>query len=111
MAKRWRPRHGTGETLLRIASVYRGSSRLDWEGNNSWRERCRLIARDRNIGVDFSGAGTPECNWSELRVDAAERSGTPKPVQLPPRPRRSWTRRGLAEWLCLWENGLVGFGR
>jgi hypothetical protein len=30
----------------------------------------------------------------------AEGSNEPAQVQPPPSPRRYWTRRGLAEWLC-----------
>jgi hypothetical protein len=33
-------------------------------------------------------------------VFMAEGSGEPKQVQPPPSPRRYWTRRGLAQWLC-----------
>jgi hypothetical protein len=53
----------------------------------------------RYIGIDYSGAVTPESSCKGLRLYAAEVSGTPKPVP-PPSPWRYWTRRGLAEWLC-----------
>ena len=53
----------------------------------------------RYIGIDYSGAETPDSSCRGLRVCAAEGSGTPEQVQPPPSPRRYWTRRGLAEWL------------
>jgi hypothetical protein len=54
----------------------------------------------RYIGIDYSGAVTPESSCKGIRVYAAEGSGMPEPVPAPPSPRRYWTRRGLAEWLC-----------
>ena len=50
----------------------------------------------RYIGIDYSGAVTPESSCKGLRCYVAEVSGTPKQVQPPPSPRRYWTRRGLA---------------
>src|ERR1035441_3802633 len=55
----------------------------------------------RYIGIDYSGAETPDSNCRGLRVYAAAGSGTPEQVQPSPSPRRYWTRRGLAE--CLRE--------
>src|ERR1017187_10005180 len=55
---------------------------------------------ERYIGIDYSGAQIPESSCKGLRVCVAEGSSTPEPVQPPPSPRRYWTRRGLAEWLC-----------
>ena len=52
------------------------------------------------IGIDYSGAETPESSCKGLRVYVAEGSGEPIQVQPPPSPRKYWTRRGLAEWLC-----------
>src|ERR1035437_3998003 len=54
----------------------------------------------RYIGIDYSGAETPESSCKGLRVYVVEGSGTPEPTPPPPSPRRYWTRRGLAEWLC-----------
>jgi hypothetical protein len=42
----------------------------------------------------------PDSSCKGLRVYVAEGTGTPEQVQPPPSPRRYWTRRGLAEWLC-----------
>lgn len=50
---------------------------------------------NRYIGIDYSGAETPDSSCKGLRVYAAEGSGTPEQVQPPPTPRRYWTRRGL----------------
>jgi hypothetical protein len=54
----------------------------------------------RYIGIDYSGAVTPESGCKGLRVYVAKGSDTPEPVLPPPSPRRYWTRRGLAERLC-----------
>ena len=54
----------------------------------------------RYIGIDYSGAVTPESSCKGLRVYVVEGSGTPEPTPPPPSLRRYWTRRGLAEWLC-----------
>jgi len=53
----------------------------------------------RYIGIDYSGAVTPELSCKGIRVFMAEGSGKPEVVQPPPSPRRYWTRQGLAEWL------------
>ena len=55
---------------------------------------------ERYIGIDYSGAETPESSCKGLRVYVAQGSGDPAPIQPPPSPRRYWTRRGLGEWLC-----------
>src|ERR1035441_3844423 len=54
----------------------------------------------RYIGIDYSGAETPDSSCRGLRVYVAEGTATPEQIQPPPSPRRYWTRRGLAEWLC-----------
>jgi hypothetical protein len=54
----------------------------------------------RYIGIDYSGAVTPDSSCKGLRVYVAEGSGEPIQVQPRPSPRLYWTRRGLAEWLC-----------
>ena len=55
---------------------------------------------NRYIGIDYSGAETADSSCKGIRVFMAEGSGEPIQVQPPPSPRRYWTRRGLAEWLC-----------
>jgi hypothetical protein len=55
---------------------------------------------ERYIGIDYSGAVTPESSCKGIRVYVAEGSGTPEQIQSPASPRRYWTRRGLAEGLC-----------
>lgn len=53
----------------------------------------------RYIGIDYSGAETPEASLKGLRVYMAEEETQPVEVPPPPSPRKYWTRRGLAEWL------------
>jgi hypothetical protein len=51
------------------------------------------------IGIDYSGAETPNSSLKGLRVYRAERDTAPVEVLLPPSKRKYWTRRGIAEWL------------
>lgn len=53
----------------------------------------------RYIGIDYSGAETPDSGLKGLRVYEADRESTPVEVEPPPGPRKYWTRRGLAGWL------------
>ena len=53
----------------------------------------------RYIGIDYSGAETPNTSLKGLRVYMTEGSASPVEVQPPPSPRKYWTRRGIAEWL------------
>ncbi|MBM4270681.1 MAG: hypothetical protein FJ139_00780 [Deltaproteobacteria bacterium] len=53
----------------------------------------------RYIGIDYSGAQTPESSLKGLRILVADGSNAPYEVNPPPSPRKYWTRRGLAEWL------------
>ena len=60
-------------------------------------ERPRNMPQfNRYIGIDYSGAVTPESSCKGLRVYVAEGTGTPEQIQPPSSPRRHWTRRGLA---------------
>ena len=54
----------------------------------------------RYIGIDYSGAETADSSCRGLRVYIAEGIGLPVQVLPPPSPRRYWSRRGIAEWLC-----------
>ena len=54
---------------------------------------------NRYIGIDYSGAETPDSSLKGLRVYEADRELMPVEVEPPPSPRKYWTRRGLAEWL------------
>ncbi len=65
-----------------------------------------LPAFARYIGIDYSGAETPNSSLKGLRVYQADRASTLEEVAPPPSPRRYWTRRGIAEWLaaCLRED-------
>ncbi len=53
----------------------------------------------RYIGIDYSGAETPDSSLKGLRVYEAGRDSLPVEVEPPPSPRKYWTRRGIAEWL------------
>ena len=54
---------------------------------------------DRYIGIDYSGAQTPEAGLPGLRVFITDGSSAPCEVNPPLSPRKYWTRRGLAVWL------------
>jgi hypothetical protein len=53
----------------------------------------------RYIGIDYSGAETPNASLKGLRVYLAESATPPVEVPPPPSPRKYWTRRGIAVWL------------
>lgn len=52
------------------------------------------------IGIDYSGAQTPTASLKGLRIYAAQGDQKPKEMMPPPSPRRYWTRREVADWLC-----------
>lgn len=54
----------------------------------------------RFIGIDYSGAETPDSSLKGLRVYESSRESESVEVKPPPSPRKYWTRRGLAEWLA-----------
>lgn len=54
----------------------------------------------RYIGIDYSGAETPDSSLKGLRVYEGSRESLPEEVEPPPSPRKYWTRRGLAKWLA-----------
>lgn len=58
-----------------------------------------MTAFARYLGIDYSGAETPNASLKGLRVYRADRASPPVEALPPPSPRRYWTRRGLAEWL------------
>lgn len=59
-----------------------------------------MTAFVRYVGIDYSGAETPNASLKGLRVYLAHGEAPADEVQPPPSPRRYWTRRGLAEWLA-----------
>jgi hypothetical protein len=63
------------------------------------RDRNRVTAFARYIGIDYSGAQTPSASLKGLRVYMAEAETPPIEVVSPPSPRKYRTRRGIAEWL------------
>lgn len=58
-----------------------------------------ILAFERYIGIDYSGAQTATSSLRGLRVYLADRASPPIEVQPPPSPRKYWTRREIAEWL------------
>jgi len=62
-------------------------------------ERIKASFR-QYVGIDYSGAETPESSLKGIRAYQAGRESLPVEVDPPPSPRRYWTRRGLAEWLA-----------
>jgi hypothetical protein len=59
-----------------------------------------MTAFSRYIGIDYSGAATPESSLNELRVYCAVGESAATEVAPPPSPRKYWTRRGIAHWLA-----------
>jgi hypothetical protein len=57
-------------------------------------------AFSRYIGIDYSGAQTPEASLKGLRVYCAHGAAAAQEVAPPPGTRKYWTRRGVAEWLA-----------
>lgn len=58
-----------------------------------------MAAFERYVGIDYSGAETPNASLKGLRVYLAEGGAEAIEVQPPPSPRKYWTRRGIAHWL------------
>lgn len=58
-----------------------------------------MPAFQQYIGIDYSGAATPEDSLKGLRVYLASREYPADEVPPPPGPRKYWTRKGNAEWL------------
>jgi hypothetical protein len=54
----------------------------------------------RYIGIDYSGAETPNASLKGLRVYSASHEAHAAEVPPPPSQRKYWTRRGIAEWLA-----------
>ncbi len=78
-----------------------------------------MVIFKRYIGIDYSGAQTPNASLKGLRIYLAEGDTSPAELQPPqsPSPRKYWTRKGIAEWLIerLTENaptlvGIAAFG-
>lgn len=53
----------------------------------------------RYIGIDYSGAETPNAGLKGLRVYVATADADPAEVFPQPGASKYWTRRGVAEWL------------
>ena len=59
-----------------------------------------MTAFARYVGIDYSGAVTPNASLKSLRVYMAQGDVPANEVLPPPSPRKYWTRRGIAEWLA-----------
>jgi hypothetical protein len=55
---------------------------------------------ERYLGIDYSGAQTPNNSLKGLRLYAATRTVPPAEIPPLPSPRKYWTRRGLAQYLA-----------
>lgn len=64
-------------------------------------------AFQRYIGIDYSGAETPDSSLKGIRVYQTTHNISPIEVAPPPSPRKYWMRRGLAEWLAQQLSGDV----
>lgn len=62
-------------------------------------QQSRTYQFERYIGVDYSGAETPDASLKGLRVYSASRSSTPIEVPPPPSLKKYWTRKAIAAWL------------
>jgi len=58
-----------------------------------------FAAFQRYIGIDYSGAKTPDCSLKGLRIYQASQTGDAVEVMPPAGSKKYWTRRGLAHWL------------
>jgi hypothetical protein len=54
---------------------------------------------NRYIGIDYSGAQTPDVGLKGIRVYRADASSSPMEVLPPANGQKHWARHGLAEWL------------
>ena len=79
-----------------IASIACGEGK---SGRRAPRQRAAAPAFARYIGIDYSGAETPNASLKGLRVYLVEGDMQPHEVLPPPGPRKYWSRRGVAEWL------------
>lgn len=56
---------------------------------------------ERYIGIDYSGAETPDKSLKGLRIYDATKDQAPVEVVPPTGARKYWSRRGIAEWLAV----------
>lgn len=61
--------------------------------------RVRPPRFERYVGIDYSGAQTPEASLPGLQVYEARREEGPHRVPPPPGPKLHWTRAAVAQWL------------
>src|ERR1039458_5645134 len=89
-----------GSNFQSVMKSLTGFGTTVFEGKG-WIVGNRMPQFQRYIGIDYSGAETSDSSCKGLRVYVAEGSGDPEQLQPPTSPRRYWTRRGLAKWLCI----------
>src|SRR5687767_11211660 len=53
----------------------------------------------RFIGIDYSGAETPDSSLKGLQIASVVHDSFVRPVQPPAGPKKYWTREGIARWL------------
>lgn len=53
----------------------------------------------RFIGIDYSGAKTPQASLPGLRIFESDHENWPVEVLPPPGPRKYWSRQGIGQWL------------
>lgn len=71
-----------------------------WQSYKLFNGVCLLMAAfSQYVGIDYSGAATPDDSLKNLRVYAASHDGAPGEIDPPPSRKKYWTRRGVAEWL------------
>jgi hypothetical protein len=56
-------------------------------------------AFERYVGIDYSGAKTPNSGLSALRVYESSPGKEATEIRATGGPKIHWTRRGIAEWL------------
>jgi hypothetical protein len=59
-----------------------------------------MAAFNRYVGIDYSGAQTPDDSLPGLRIFTCGRDTAPAEVPPPPSLKKYWTRRGIAHWLA-----------
>ena len=58
-----------------------------------------MPAFERYIGLDYSGAETPDASLRGLRMYVADHASQPVEIPPPDGPKKYWTRCGIAERL------------
>ena len=89
--------YSAAQRLLRVGTIDRVTMR---DFDESGLASPMAPGFTRCIGIDYSGAQTPEASLKGLRVYCANGAAAAQEVAPPPCPRKYWTRRSIAEWLA-----------